>query len=434
VSGDFASDYVETPYWWDRSPPASPSGTELPQNADVVVVGSGYTGLHAAIACARAGLSTVVLERDALGAGCSTRNGGQISTSIKPSFAALAARHGGELAQRLYASGRDSRTHVADFIAREAIDCDHRSDGRFVAAHSIRAYRRLEASLRVVNPVHDDGDYLVPPERQGEQIGSERYVGGLVNPLHAALDPGRYHAGCVAVARAAGVTLVDFRRATRLQDVGNGTRVHTLRGCIDTRRVIIATNGYTDALVPTLRRRIIPIGSYVIATEAIAPDLLDALLPTQRMLCDTRRVVYYYRRSPDNTRIVFGGRVSLAETDYRRSGKRLLDELRRLFPALHDVRITHSWSGSVAYTFDALAHRGEHGGVHYAMGYCGSGVGMAGFSGAAVGQAVVNALLGSAVPVAPTNLPFPTRPLYNGKPWFLAPSIAGYRLLDRLGV
>lgn len=444
MSSDFASDYRETPYWWDASPPTQPSGNTPPAQADVVIIGSGYTGLHAAIATARAGFSAVVLERDALGAGCSTRNGGQISTSIKPSFNALSRRYSEATARALLTHGGESLKHIAQFVRNESVDCSHAVVGRYHSAHTASAYRRLAASHEAKNPVFDDEATLVPRDRQREELGSDCYYGGIIYPQHASLDPGRYHAGCVTVARRAGVDLVDHCAATRITPSSDAFSVHTERGAIKSRRVIVATNGYTTGLTPWLQQRVIPIGSYIIATEELLPDLMQRLLPTKRILSDTRRLVYYYRPSPDGKRILFGGRVSLAETDSRVSGRRLLKELRRLFPELSTTRITHSWSGTVAYTFDSLAHVGKLEGVYHALGYCGSGVGMAGYSGQRIGQRVVEDLTGGASGAtadgaicsssdAP-DIAFPTRPLYNGKPWFLAPSVMAYRVLDRLGV
>ncbi len=431
----FADGWRDVPYWWERSPPEAPSGAEPPATADVVVVGSGYTGLHAAIATARAGHSTVVLDAGALGAGCSTRNGGQISTSVKPSFATLARRHGPSVAATVVRRGVESLRHVADFVSSEGIDCDHAVVGRYHAAHTERAWRRLVASAARPGAVHDEDVHIVAREDQRAELGTDAYRGGAVYPHHASLDPGRYHAGCVAVARRAGAALVDRCAAVRLAPSGAGVRVHTERGTIEARRVVIATNGYTGALTPWLARRVVPIGSYVIATEPVPPDLMDRVMPTMRILSDTRRLVYYYRPSPDRTRILFGGRVSLAETDHRISGARLLAELHRLFPELRDVRVSHSWSGTVAYTFDTLAHVGRREGVYHAMGYCGSGVGMAGYCGREIGRAVAAELDGRA-DIAPLagEPAFPTRPLYRGRPWFLAPSVLLYRGLDRLGL
>ena len=196
---------------------------------------------------------------------------------------------------------------------------------------------------------------------------------------------------------------------------------------------MIATNGYTGALTPRLQRRIIPIGSYMIATEPLAKDLIDRLLPTRRIISDTRRVVYYYRPSPDRSRILFGGRVSLRESNPRATGPKLRAALARIFPELKTVKISHSWMGYIAFTFDRLMHIGEDDGLYYAMGYCGAGagVGMASYLGMKLGQQVIGLKAGQ---TAFNKLPFPTRPCYTGKPWFLAPSVLYYRLVDRLNI
>lgn len=432
MSDVFASDYQETPYWWEAAPPSPPSGLSPPEHADVVIIGSGYTGLHAAIETASAGYSTAVLEKDALGAGCSTRNGGQISTSIKPSYHQLTTRYGHDTAAALLLAGRDSRDHIARFVEQHGIDCGHATVGRFEGAHTPGAYRRQAESAARTNPVFTDETILIPREQQHEELGTDAYHGGIVYPRHASVDPGRYHAGCVNVARSAGAQLIDDCAATRI-DTGKGTyTVYTEQGRIQAKRLVVATNGYTSGLTPWLQRRVIPIGSYIIATDEIAPDLMQRIMPTQRMLSDTRRLVYYYRPSPDGKRILFGGRVSLAESDHRATGRRLLDELCRLFPELHGTRITHSWSGTVAYTFDTLSHSGQHEGVYHGLGYCGSGVGMAGYTGSSIGQRVCADLANHTSPA--NDIAFPTRPLYRGRPWFLAPSVFAYRLLDRLGV
>jgi glycine/D-amino acid oxidase-like deaminating enzyme len=192
---------------------------------------------------------------------------------------------------------------------------------------------------------------------------------------------------------------------------------------------VVASNGYTGAATAWQRRRIVPIGSYIIATEALDPELIDRLMPLDRIVSDTRKVVYYYRPSPDRTRILFGGRVSAGETDARVSGPRLHADLVKLFPELRGTRITHSWVGFVAYTFDTLAHAGCHDGIYYAMGYCGSGVSMASYLGMRIGQQVLGLKEGH---TAFDGLPFSTRPLYTGTPWFLGALVACYRWLDRL--
>jgi glycine/D-amino acid oxidase-like deaminating enzyme len=205
--------------------------------------------------------------------------------------------------------------------------------------------------------------------------------------------------------------------------------VETARGIVAARNVVVATNGYTGEVTPWLRRRVIPIGSYIIATEPLPRETMARLMPKGRVISDTRKVVYYYRPSPDGSRILFGGRVSADETDPRVSGPRLHAEMVRLFPELAGARISHSWCGFVAYTFDELMHVGEHDGLHYAMGYCGSGVGMACYLGMRLGQQVLGLSEGQTGLNAAS---FPTRPFYSGNPWFLAPSVAYYRWRDRI--
>jgi len=172
--------------------------------------------------------------------------------------------------------------------------------------------------------------------------------------------------------------------------------------------VIVATNGYSGRLLPWLSRRLIPIGSYVIATEPLTQATMDRLFPTDRLASDTCRVIYYYRPSPDRSRIVFGGRVSATETDPRISAPRLKAQLVRIFPELAGTGISHSWVGTVAYSFDHLAHCGVHDGIHYAASYCGSGVSMASYLGMRTGQKVLGSQAGR---TAFDGLPFPTRPL-----------------------
>jgi glycine/D-amino acid oxidase-like deaminating enzyme len=156
-------------------------------------------------------------------------------------------------------------------------------------------------------------------------------------------------------------------------------------------------------------------------------ETMRAIIPRNRIVSDSRKVVYYYRLSPDGTRLIFGGRVSHAETDPRISGPLLHAEMARLFPQLAGARISHSWMGFVAYTFDTLAHAGNRDGMHYAMGYCGSGVSMASYLGMRTGQKVLGLKEGLTGFDAAN---FQTRPFYTGKPWFLAASVRYYQWLD----
>lgn len=421
--------WADRSYWLDGLDPAPATLTALPAEADVVIIGSGYTGLNAAIECARGGKTVLVLEAEEPGHGCSTRNGGQISTSVKPSQEKLAAKYGAERARAIRVEGETALEWIEHRIRDEGIDCDFDRVGRFHAAHSPDAYEDLARNAEKITRSENIEAYVVPRSEQQAELGSDGYYGGVVFPRHAAVQPARYHRGLLRVALQAGAQVIAHCAALDVTRRPAGFDVETAKGRVRAGDVIVATNGYTTAATPWLRRRVIPIGSYIIATEPLPPDLMDRLSPRNRIASDTRKVVYYYRPSPDRTRILFGGRVSANETDPSVSGPRLFADMCRIYPELRDYRISHSWMGTVAYTFDELAHTGTHDGVHYALGYCGSGVSMASYLGMRAGQKVLGLKEGR---TAFDDLRFPTRPLYAGKPWFLPPMVAWYRWRDRV--
>jgi glycine/D-amino acid oxidase-like deaminating enzyme len=426
----FADDVKLTPYWWDHVPRPALPRVAPPAKADVVVIGSGYTGLGAALQTARGGRSTVVLDAEDAGFGCSTRNGGQISTSVKPSYDVLARRYGAEKAFRLKKEGQASLAWVETFVAEEGIACDFRVAGRFHAAHNAAKYEVLAREIAHQPKGLEVEAHLIPRSEQRLELGTDAYYGGVLYAKHASVDPGRFHQGMLDRVLAAGAVVVPHCPATGIERESGGFRVVHAGGVIAARNVVVATNGYTGALTPWLRRRVIPIGSYIIATEPLPKELMAKLMPRDRIVSDTRKVVYYYRASPDGTRIVFGGRVSHDETDPKVSGPRLHAELVRIFPELAQTKISHSWAGFVAYTFDEMMRAGQRDGLFYAMGYCGSGAGMAGYLGTRIGQQVLAKPEGA---TAFDDLPFDTRPYYWGWPWFLAPAVAYYKWCDARG-
>lgn len=423
----FAPSYKPEPFWWERSPLTARPDVSLPQQADVVIIGSGYTGLHAAIQTARGGRHTVVIEANAIGSGCSSRNGGQVSTSIKHNYATLAQKYDATLAYDLVKEGHNALEWIGEFIEKEGIDCDYRVVGRYYAGHSPGNFEKLAKSYENAPKGLETGFHVVTKAEQAAEIDSPLYHGGVVLPRHASVDPGAYHKGLLARAEEAGATVVEHCRASGISGSAGNLTVHTPKGDIRARNVIVATNGYTAKPTPWHQRRIIPIGSYIIATEPLEPALIKRLIPKQRVISDTRKLVVYYRTCPEGKRIVFGGRVSIAETNPTTAAPALHAEMARRFPDLAETPITHAWMGFVGYTFDEMPHLGERDGVHYSMGYCGSGISLSSYFGAKIGQQVLGQKEGDS-PL--TGLDFPSRPYYWGKPWFLAPSIRYYRWHD----
>jgi glycine/D-amino acid oxidase-like deaminating enzyme len=423
----FAPGYQPEPFWWDRTPRPAIDDASLPASADVVIVGSGYTGLNAAIQTARGGRDTVIIDAEAAGWGCSSRNGGQVGTSIKPSYAELEKRYGAGLAFDILKEGHDALRGLGAFLAAEGIDCDFRTVGRFHAAHTPGNYEALARAQDGQPKGLETGSYMVPRSEQHREIASDLYHGGVVLPRHASLDPARYHQGLFELARKAGVQIVPHCQATRIGGQPGSFTLETEQGAIAARDIVIATSGYTGGLTPWQKRRIIPVGSYVIATEPLEPELIARLIPNNRVITDTRKLVVYYRTCPERRRIIFGGRVSITESNPTAAAPALHAELVRLFPELSTTQISHAWMGFVGYTFDALPHIGQREGVHYAMGYCGSGVSLASYFGQRIGQQVLGLPEGRS-PLEQTV--FQSRPYYWGKPWFLAPSIRYYRWKD----
>ncbi len=422
-------DCKDSAYWLDDLPPPPATRAEPLAEVDVAIIGSGYTGMHAAIETARGGRTTLVLDAQDPGWGCSTRNGGQISTSIKPSLKKLGAKYGPDRARAIRREGETALDWIEDFVTSEGIACDFRRNGRYHAAHTPQHYEELAREAEVL--ARDEGieAHMVAKVDQRSELGSDAYHGGVVYPRHASINPAKYHRGLLSLALSAGAHVVGQCAVTGLTRTSGGFDLLTEKGPVRARDVIVATNGYTTGVTPWLQRRVIPIGSYIIATEPLPTDLMAELFPTDRIASDTCKVIYYYRSSPDGRRVLFGGRVSANETDTTISGPKLFADMCRIFPQLAPYQVTHSWMGRVAYTFDELAHTGVHDGVHYAMGYCGSGVSMASYLGKRLGQKVLGLAEGQ---TALDGLSNPTRPFYTGNPWFLPATVAFYRKIDRM--
>jgi glycine/D-amino acid oxidase-like deaminating enzyme len=427
TDGRFAPGFKTASYWLDSTNPAPDLPAEPLKKVDCVVVGSGYTGLSSAIEIARGGRSVMVLDSEEVGNGCSTRNGGQISTSIKPSLNDLAQKHGLERARAIRSEGQAALEWIEEFAAREQIKCDFNRCGRFHAAHTPQQFKQLVQQTKELTSEGIEAN-VVTRDEQHNELGTDAYFGGVVFPRHASVNPAKLHRGFLEIALAAGVHVTPNCSVTDISKNKDSFSIKTQRGAVTARDVVVATNGYTSALTPWLQRRVIPIGSYVIATEQLPTGLVDKLFPTNRIASDTCKVVYYYRSTPDRKRIMFGGRVTASETNPVKSAPKLFEDMCRIFPELLDYQISHAWQGTVAYSFDELAHIGTNNGIHYAMGYCGSGVSMAGYLGMRIGQKVLGKKEGR---TAFDGLPFPTRPLYSGKPWFLPAAVAWYRWQDR---
>jgi glycine/D-amino acid oxidase-like deaminating enzyme len=422
----YTDGFKEQPYWWEAAPPTSDGSQPLPERTDVAVIGAGFAGLSVALELARNGTSVTVIEKGAFGSGASTRNGGAVSSGISIGRGLSGGRNNADDYLR---GAAESFDHLDTIIRRETIDCAWQKAGRFLGAHTRRHYAGFAAMAETLNRVTDAGAYLVPEARQREEIASDFYRGGLVVQRSGKLHPALYHRGLLDAVRKSGASLTANAHVTRIERTPQGFTLHTSAGQLRAREVAVCTNGYTDAATPNLRRRVIPVASHIIATEPLEPALARSLFPNNRTISETRRVLCYYRLSPDGTRLIFGGRARFTPVGPRTSAPILHRFMIDRFPQLTDTRITHAWTGNVAFTFDFVPHMGVLDGMHYCMGCNGSGVAMMSYLGHAIGRK----LLSGANRVNPFDRDdFPMRAGYTGDPWFLPIVGAYYRSRDHL--
>jgi glycine/D-amino acid oxidase-like deaminating enzyme len=427
----FHPDFKPVPYWWEAYKPASGDLAAVPRAARVAIVGGGYAGLSAALELAKHGIDAVVLERGALGIGASTRNGGAVSggVNIGKSFSGRVVAPDTDRTRAILSDGFDAFSLIEGLIVEESIACYWQQRGRFVGAWTSAHFAHQRERLAALNDGARSGAYMVPRERQREEIASDYYYGGMVVERSASLHPALYYKGLLDACRRRGAAVCADASVERIAPDGAGWRVETGRGAVVAGDVVIATNGYTGALTPSLRRRIVPIVSHIIATEELPDDLARSLIPNGRTLSDTKRVLCYYRMSPDGRRMVFGGRARFTQVDPLLSARILHGYMTERFPQLAGARVTHGWTGNTAFTLDALPHMGEEAGLHYCLGCNGSGVAMMTYLGYQVARKIARL---SNAPCAFDNRDFPGHPLYSGNPWFL-PALGGYyRLRDRL--
>jgi glycine/D-amino acid oxidase-like deaminating enzyme len=431
----FHSAFKSTPFWWEAAPPTDEGSAPLPAHTDVAIIGSGYTGLNCALELARRGIGATVIEAERFGEGASTRNGGHVSGGVnlgKPPAGTrespLIARLGRARYEALLREAAEAFERLEMVIARESIDCHFMKSGRFVAACTRAQYRDLERKAGSLDPSGKAAIRVLPAERQHEEIVSPFYRGGMVVDGAAQLHPSLYHRGLLDACRRQGVTLCAHTRVHQVQRKGPGFRLSTSAGEITADAVLRATNGYTGAESAWLRRRLIPLGSYIIVTEDIGAERARALIPNLRTINDSKRVLSYFRIAPGGTRVMFGGREAFSPVTAQQSARLLHRTMLRVFPQLAGVRVTHSWTGNVAFTFDYMPHVGQQDGAYYAAGCNGSGVVMMSYLGYRAALLIARANQTSAF----DGIDMPTLPGYTGTPWFTPILGRYYRFRDAL--
>jgi len=424
-------------YWLETvTTPPAPSARDLPDAIEVAVIGAGFCGLSAARTLAKRGVKVAVLEAETFGWGASSRNGGMVLTGMKLPVPMLIKRYGRQTVRKMYAASVETIDCVEQIVREENIDCNFSRCGHLEVASKQSHFDSYEESAALIQREFNHQLRIIPKSELRAEIGSDIYFGGMVDETSAGLNPAQYVAGLAHAAQRAGARLYDRTRVTSVeQQVNSGARqfrLQTSRGPVTAREVILATGAYTTEATPALRKKIIPIGSYIIATEILPADLARELSPRNRMVYDSKHFLYYYRLTPDN-RILFGGRAAFypeTENTVRQSAEILRRGMIRVYPRLRDSRIEFVWGGTLDFTFDVMPHAGKIDSMYFAAGFAGHGVAAATWFGAKLAAQIC----GDPTVTPFDGLKFPSAPfgLRSGNAWALPVAGAWYRLLDLL--
>ena len=414
--------------------PAVAAASEIPDFVDVAVIGGGFCGLSAARTLAKRGVKVAVLEAETLGWGASSRNGGMVLTGMKLPVPALIKRYGRETVRKMYAASLESIDCVEQVVREENIDCDFSRCGHLEVACKQAHFDGYEESAALVKREFNHELRIIPRDKLRGEIGSDIYFGGMVDETSTGLNPARYVAGLALAAQRAGACLYDRTRVTSVQlDKNNGARkfrLQTSKGAITAREVILASGAYTSEATPALRKKIIPIGSYIIATEVLPADLARELSPRNRMIYDSKHFLYYYRLTPDN-RMLFGGRAAFfpeTENTVRQSAEILRRGMIDVYPQLCDTKVEFVWGGTLDFTLDVMPHAGKIDSMYFAAGFAGHGVAAATWFGAKL----AGLICGDPNDIPFDGIKFPAAPLglRSGNTWALPLAGAWYRILD----
>ncbi len=419
-----------TPFWTDNYPrPADLQvAAELPSEVDVAIIGGGYTGLSAARTLAKSGASVAVLERETIGYGASSRNGGITGSGLKKGAPAAFKAYGEELGRELWQASLDALALVKELVEVEGIDCDFQQNGDLCVAYKPSHYEGFKQRIAWYEKNLGHSLRLIPPSELRTEIGSDVFFGGMAGEHGAGLHPAKLVFGLAEIAARNGAFLCENAAVTHIEKTSTGFTLQTPRGAIRAKEVLAATNGYTDMLVKGLKPRVLPVGSYIIITEPLSPELQNEISPRGRMFYDSKWFLNYLRLTPDG-RMLWGGRTNLStDLDLNESIQILQPQMLHTFPQLKDIPITHSWTGKLGVTFDLMPHIGRLDGVHYALGHGGHGLHTALY----LGREVAQMLIGEKSRSPFAEIPHQTYFFYRNRTWFLPYAAMFYRIKDWL--
>ncbi|MBO9467815.1 FAD-binding oxidoreductase [Tropicibacter sp. R15_0] len=428
---------MEYASYWHATAPTFEGDCPAPVQGhfDVAIIGAGFTGLSAALTLAKSGVSVAVLEADHVGAGGSGRNGGHLNNGIAHGYADAKATLGAERAKALYQAFDQSIETIKTIIAEEEIDCDFRHSGKLKLASKPSHIAGLKANYELVHQEVDPDTAWLEKSDLASEVLSPDFHGAALFKKSAMMHMGRYVVGLANAATRHGAQIWHQAPVTGRSKTTKGWALSTEKGTLTADRVIAATGAYSaqikTAPLGYFRKRIIPVGSFIIATRPLSQDEVAASLPGNRTYVTSLNIGNYFRLSPDN-RLIFGGRARFSATSDpqsdAKSGVILQKTLGKVFPQLAEVDIDYCWGGLVGMTGDRFPRAGIHNDMIYGMGYSGHG---AQYS-TLLGQQMALMALGKPVDCPVAELNWPAIPAHSGKPWFLPLVGMWFGLKDRI--
>ncbi len=420
------------PYWQDTAPAFTGAAAgPVAGECDVAVIGGGFTGLGAARRLAMAGRSVAVLEAETVGWGASGRNGGHLNNGLAHSYLAARERFGADTARALYRAFDQGIETIGHIIAEEGISCDFRRSGKLKLASKPAHFEALARNFEAVHAEADPDTALLTRADLAGEIASDAFHGGMLQRKSAQMHMGRFVIGLAEAAARRGARIHQHSPVTAVTRDGGGWRVQTPQGSLRAGAVLLATGGYTTPAFGWFRRRIVPVGSFVLATRPLSGAEIAATVPGRRNYVNTLNIGNYFRLSSDD-RLIWGGRARFSGRSDQRSDARAGAILRRslaeVFPLLADVGIDYCWGGLVDMTADRYPRAGRQDGLWYAMGYSGHGAQLA----THMGGIMADRILGRETRNPWEGLPWAAVPFHFGQPWFLPLVGTWYRFLDRI--
>ena len=420
------------PFWVDDYPRPRGLTSDLPSETDVLVVGSGFTGLSAALRLVDAGQDVTIIDAGEIAGGASSINGGMVSPGVKAGLDKVHDVYGPRIADEMWAATVRSVEIVRELTSRPSIDALTHDGGMAALGRGAKALKAIDRDIAWYRQRFGVEWEVINGRDLDEVVGGDYFDVAMFEPEGFGVHPAKFAFGLAGEVSRAGVSLVDHCSAVGMEKTGAGLRVETTKGRVNAGDVILATNGYTTRQPSKeMGRMIVPVGSYIIATEPLGPKRAAQIFPGGAMTYTRKRLLNYMRRSHDD-RILIGGRRNLRpDLDLEESADDLRTSLINYWPELEDVAITHVWGGRLGIPFDLLPHIGRIDGAWYAMGYAGHGVGLS----VQLGYELAGMLLGQDPPSVFAQVPHKSRFYYWGRnAWFLTPASVLYRTLDKLGI